>query len=144
MVLIVQSLWNRELTGSMAKAAAETLQAKKISHQIVEVPGALEIPLAVKWAWSKAQKIQEPLLGAIACGVILKGDTYHFEIVANESARGLMDLSLELRIPIGNAILACYKMEEAVDRCGGKFGNKGIEAAEAVCSMIQLKAKNDF
>lgn len=138
-LLIVQSLWNESITGSLLQSARESLKASGFEIEELQVPGALEIPLAIKWSWAKGQRTQKPVLAAVACGCIIRGDTYHFEMVANESSRALMDLSLDLRIPIGHAILACDTQEQAVAR-----RNKGKEAAESVLEMLKLKSAKEF
>lgn len=142
MIVIVQSLWNRSITDRLTEGAAAVLKKADLAYSVVQVPGALEIPLAVQWAYDASMKTQAPLRGAIACGTIVKGDTYHFEIVANESARKLSDLSLELKIPVTNAILAVYQVEQAIERAGNnsKFQNKGEEAAEALVAMLKLSS----
>ena len=140
MILVVQSLWNEAITDKLAEGALRVLQTEGHETRHVRVPGALEIPLAIKWAWSKGQRTQSHLLeGVVACGTIVKGETYHFDVVANESARALTDLSLDLRIPIGNALLAVYNIQDALERTGGKHGHKGEEAAHAVLDMLRLK-----
>jgi 6,7-dimethyl-8-ribityllumazine synthase len=141
MILVVQSLWNRTITDRLAEGAAQLLREADLPYQILQVPGALEIPLAIQWAQDAAVKKHSPLRGVIACGTVVKGDTYHFEIVANESSRKLVDLSLELKIPITNAILAVYNVEQAIERTGGnsKFQNKGEEAAEALVAMLKIQ-----
>ncbi len=144
MILIIQSLWNESLTSKLVDGAKASLQKAKQKSDLIQVPGALEIPLAIKWAWAASQRQQEDLDGVVACGVVIKGETYHFEIVANESAREIMRLSTELRLPIGNAILAVYTLDQALERSGGKLGNKGTEAADAVLSMIRLQTEKAY
>ena len=139
MILIVQSLWNEAITSKLVEGASRILKEKKVPFQVVQVPGALEIPLAVVLE-KKKQKAK--LQGVIACGTVVKGDTYHFEIVANESARALTQLSIDYLLPIGNAILTTYTVDQALERAGGKVGNKGEEGAHTVLQMLELmKAK---
>lgn len=134
MILIVQSLWNEAITSQLAEGARAHLKAQKMNFKCLQVPGALEIALAIQSEAKRSKKIK----GAIACGTVVKGDTYHFEIVAHESARALTDLSLKLDLPIANAILTTFDIDQALERAGGKVGNKGSEAAEAVIRMIHL------
>ncbi|MDB5038290.1 MAG: 6,7-dimethyl-8-ribityllumazine synthase [Bacteriovoracaceae bacterium] len=134
MILILQSLWNSSITEKLVEGAIRVLNQKELAHRVIQVPGALEFPLALTWAHKEL-----PLKGAIACGAVIKGETHHFEIVANESARALTDLSVNLKIPIGNAILAVYHLDQALERIGGKHGHKGEEAAEAVVLMLDLE-----
>lgn len=143
-VLIIKTKWNEEIVDSLARAAAISLKMANIETETMTVPGALEIPLAVKWAWSKSQREQTALDGIVACGCVIKGDTYHFEIVATESARALSQLSLDLRLPIGNCVLTVYKKSDAEERCGESDKNRGIEAAEAVIEMLALKKEKEF
>ena len=135
MILIVKTKWNSSLTSKLSHAAEETCKAHGLSCRVIEVPGSLEIPLAIKWALKSNSTIQ----GVVACGVIIKGDTMHFELVSQEASRALTDLGLEYEIPIGNALIPSYTIEQAVDRCGGSKGNKGLEGAEAVVEMLRLK-----
>jgi len=143
MILIVQSLWSKKITQQLADGATRVLKEQNVAHELVQVPGALEIPLAIKWAWSKSQREQSPFFGAIACGCVIKGETYHFDIVANESARALMNLSVDLRLPIGNAILCVYDHSQAEARCDLSKG-KGAEAALTVLEMLKLKQEKKY
>lgn len=135
MILIVQSLWNESITDKLVEGAVNVLEKQKIPYRHVQVPGALEIPLAIA---AERKRLKSKLTGAIACGTVVKGDTYHFEVVANESARAITQLSVDKRLPIGNAILATYSIDQALERAGGKKGNKGEEAAHAVIQMVAL------
>lgn len=144
MILIVQSLWNEAITDKLVEGAQHVLEEKNHAFETVQVPGALEIPLVTKWAWAKGQRVQKPLLGVIACGTVVKGETHHFETVAAESARALTALSMDLRLPIGNAILCVYNIDQALDRAGGKEGNKGEEAAHAVLHMIEIQQTKEY
>jgi len=136
LILILQSLWNRSLTDNLVKGAEDFLRSQDLRTRVIQVPGALELPLALKWALEADQK--KEIQGAVACGVVIKGDTYHFEMVANESSRGLSDLSLQFGIPVGHAVLATYDISQAIARSQGEQ-NKGLEAAKAVNEMIKLK-----
>jgi len=138
MILIIQSLWNEAITQKLVTGAQKLLDSKKYKHKLIQVPGALEIPLAMQWA---LKKHKAKVLGVITCGTVVKGDTYHFELVANESSRQIADLSLKFNIPVGHGILATYDIDQALERAGGTKGNKGEEAAEAVVEMLELKKK---
>jgi 6,7-dimethyl-8-ribityllumazine synthase len=135
MILVLQSLWNQSLTDRLAKGAREEIERAGFECQLIQVPGALELPLALEWYFvSQVQNIQ----GAVACGVVIKGHTHHFELVASEASRGLMDVSLKHGLPVGHAVLATYTIDQAQQRCQDS-SNKGVEAAQAVLQMIQLK-----
>ena len=128
---IVASRFNEDLSGELLKRAKA--QAEKLGAEIsvTSVPGALEIPLALQWL---AQLRSFDALVAIGC--VIRGDTYHFEIVANESARGITDVSLEFGVPIGNGILTTEDEAQAKARL-----DKGAEAVRVAIEMAQLKMK---
>jgi len=102
------------------------------------VPGALEIPLAVKTALDSGDYD-----AVIALGAVIRGSTYHFEIVANESARCLSNLALESSMPVINGVLTVDTIEQAIERAGTKAGNKGADAAVAAMEMVSLMRKLD-
>ena len=129
---IVASRFNEDLSGELllrAKAEAARLQISELS--IESVPGALEIPLALQWL---AQSGRFDALVALGC--VVRGDTYHFEIVCNESARGVMDVALEYGVPVANGILTTEDEAQAVARL-----DKGVEAVRVAVHMAELQAK---
>ena len=105
----------------------------------VTVPGALEIPAAIAIAMDAARSRREPYDGVIALGCVILGETYHFEIVSNESARGLMDLAVNERLPVGNGILTVDNETQALARAHPEEGDKGGDAARAALTMVALK-----
>jgi 6,7-dimethyl-8-ribityllumazine synthase len=127
---IVASRFNEELSGELLKRAR--VQAEKLGAQITvtSVPGALEIPVALQWM---AQTGKFDALVALGC--VVRGDTYHFEVVANESARGVMDVALECGLPIANGILTTDDEAQAKARL-----DKGAEAVRVALEMAKLKA----
>lgn len=139
-VAIVRSLFNEELTGSLLEKCIDELVKQGIDKELIsvtEVPGALEIPLVARFV------AQQDLANVIiALGVIIKGDTYHFELVANECARGCTIVSQEFGIPVIFEVLAVYSEAQAKARCGGDKDNKGIDAAQAALKMLEVM--NDF
>ena len=128
---IVASRFNEDIAGELLKRAKA--QAEKLGAEVsvTSVPGALEIPLALQWL---AQLRRFDALVAIGC--VIRGDTYHFEIVANESARGVTDVSLEFGVPIGNGILTTDDEAQAKARL-----DKGAEAVRVAIEMAQLRMK---
>lgn len=135
-IAIVGSMFWEEITESLEKHCIETLKEKGVTEKnitIIHVPGALEIPLAVQML---AQKKTYHVI--ITFGAIVKGDTYHFEQVANECIRGCMDVSREYNIPVIYEVLAVYKIEDAVTRATSKDENKGIEAALTALEMVRV------
>ncbi len=130
-VAIVASRFNEELSSQLlarAKAAAEKLG---IELRVESVPGALEIPIALQWL---AQTRRYDALVAVGC--VIRGETYHFEVVCNESARGVMDVALEFGVPVGNGILTTEDEAQALARL-----DKGAEALQAAVEMARLKEK---
>jgi len=126
---IVASRFNEEISGKLlerAKAAARELKAE---IEVVSVPGALEIPLALQWM---AQSGRFDALAAL--GAVIRGETYHFEVVSNESARGVMDVALESGLPIANGILTTEDEAQAMARL-----DKGAEAVRVAVEMAKLK-----
>ena len=130
-VALVASRFNEEISSQLlarAKAEAEKLG---VALQVESVPGALEIPLALQWL---AQTRRFDALVAVGC--VIRGDTYHFEVVCNESARGVMDVALEFGLPVGNGILTTEDEAQALARL-----DKGAEALRAAVEMAKLRGK---
>lgn len=137
-IAIVRSSYYPTLSKSLEKACrryliAEALKEKNI--ETFEVPGSWEIPLIVKNI-AQTGKFN----GVVALGVIIKGETYHFEMIANQCAKALINISLEFNIPISFGILAVYNLQQAKQRSSGKL-NKGIEAAQAILKIIKAVNK---
>ncbi len=136
---IVRSVFNAEMTESLERACLETLVKAGVSEKNIvtlTVPGALEIPITVQ-ALAKTKKYD----CLIAFGVVLKGETYHFELVANESVRGCMRVALDYNIPVITEILSVYTLEQAKARTGNDGYNKGIEAANAALHVTETLKK---
>ena len=130
---IVASRFNEDIASQLlerAKLAARELGAEA---SVVSVPGALEIPLALQWM---AQSGRFDALAAI--GVVIRGETYHFELVAGESARGVMDVALEFGLPIANGILTTEDEAQALARL-----DKGAEAVKVALEIARLKERMD-
>jgi 6,7-dimethyl-8-ribityllumazine synthase len=107
----------------------------------VTVPGSLEIPAVIAFALDGAAEGGTDYDGFVALGTVIRGDTYHFDIVANESSRALMDLSTQESLAIGNGILTTETEEQAWVRARKSEGDKGGFAARAALTMIALKEK---
>jgi len=136
---IVVSKFNEEITSRLAKGAKNALLQKGLKPENiieVEVPGSFELPLAAKFL-IEDQKVQ----GVVALGVVIKGDTDHYEYICSATSAGLMDLQLFHSIPIGFGVLTCHTEEQAMARAGGSEGNKGADAAETVLQMMGLKVR---
>jgi 6,7-dimethyl-8-ribityllumazine synthase len=128
---IVASRFNEALAGELLTRAQGAARELGVESSVVSVPGALEIPLALQWM---AQSGRFDALAAV--GVVIRGETYHFEIVANESARGLMDVALEFGLPIANGILTTEDEAQARARL-----DKGAEAVRVAVEMGNLSAR---
>ena len=128
---IVASRFNEEICGKLVEGARAEAQKLKAECTVYSVPGALEIPLALQWM---AQSGRFDAL--VALGAVIRGDTYHFEIVANESARGVTDVMLEYGVPVANGILTTDDEAQAEARL-----EKGAEAVRVALEMARLKAK---
>ena len=114
-VLLVCSPYYQNITNNLIEGAIKVLKSYSVEYKILNVPGALEIAPAIKLVVDKS--IKKPLFdGFVALGCIIRGETYHFEIVANESSRALTDLSLNYSIPIGNGILTVSNLDQAIKR----------------------------
>jgi 6,7-dimethyl-8-ribityllumazine synthase len=137
-MLIVEARYYEHIAEKLLQGATQVLDEAGVVYDRLTVPGALEIPGAIAMAYEAAQKKRTPYDGVIALGCVIQGETYHFDIVSNESARGLMDLALR-QIPVGNGILTVDNELQAQARLGGGKGHKGAEAARAALAMVKLK-----
>jgi len=137
-MLIVEARYYLGIADELLSGAKKTLDEAGCTYDVVTVPGALEVPAAIAMAFSAAEG-KRPYDAAIALGCVIQGETYHFDIVANESARGLMDLSIQREIPLGNGILTVDNEHQAKERLGGDHGHKGVDAARAALVMARLK-----
>lgn len=132
-ILIAEARFYAHLNDMLLAGARGAIEAAGHSHKTVTVPGALELPGAIALAAESGD------YGAfVALGVVIRGETYHFEIVAGESARGLMALTMD-GIAVGNGILTVENEEQAIVRADPKQGNKGGGAAEAALALLDLK-----
>lgn len=138
-IAIVKSCFRREVADNLEKNCLATFKKeglKKNQIDIFKVPGSLEIPLVVKKLAKK--NIYSAI---ITFGAIVKGDTYHFEQIANECARGCMEVSLQYEIPVIFEVLAVYDLKDALKRATRTKENKGVEAALTALEMIRILSK---
>jgi 6,7-dimethyl-8-ribityllumazine synthase len=126
---IVHSRFNEEICNALLASARAELKKAGAEAEFVAVAGALEIPLALQWM---AQSGRFDALAAI--GAVIRGDTYHFEVVSNESARGVMEVALETGLPVANGILTTDTEEQAMAR-----KDKGAEAVRVALEMARLR-----
>jgi 6,7-dimethyl-8-ribityllumazine synthase len=132
-VLIVEARFYAHLNDMLLAGARAALDVAGHAHETVSVPGALELPAAIALAADRYDAF-------VAIGVVIRGETYHFEIVAGESARALMALTLD-GIAIGNGILTVENEAQAIVRADPTQGDKGGDAARAALALLDLKAR---
>jgi 6,7-dimethyl-8-ribityllumazine synthase len=138
-VAIVESRFYTDIADYLLQGAVNALKEFGCSHEIVTVSGALEIPASIQFlAQNPAKKIDAYV--ALAC--VLRGETYHFEIVSNISNQGLMDVALKHNLAIGNCILTIDTMEQAKERADPTKMNKGAGAVYAALRQLHIKQKN--
>ena len=134
-VLIVEARFYDDLADALLDGARDVLSAYGADIEVVTVPGALEIPGAIAMAEAAGAGFD----GYVALGCVVRGETYHFEIVSNESARGLMDLAVRCGVALGNGILTVEDEAQAWARARASEGDKGGGAARACLEMIAVK-----
>ena len=140
-ILIVEARFYSDLADALLQGATDALEAYGAEYEVITVPGALEIPGAIALAEEGGHRPSgsTPWDGYVALGTVIRGETYHFEVVSNESARGLMDLTVGKRLCIGNGILTCEDEAQAWARAKASEGDKGGGAARAALTMVALK-----
>jgi 6,7-dimethyl-8-ribityllumazine synthase len=139
-ILIVEARFYSGLADELLKSAIDAIEAFGAEHEVLTVPGALEIPAAIAFADEAAHRSRGASYdGFVALGTVIRGETYHFEIVAGESARGLMDLAIGKKLAIGNGILTVEDEAQAWARAKASEGDKGGAAARACLEMIALR-----
>ncbi len=137
--LIVEARYYEEIAAMLLEGAETAFAKAGASFDLLGVPGALEIPLALAIALDHAAASKHPFQGAVALGCVIRGETHHFEIVANESARALMKLALARKLAFGNGVLTVDNEAQALSRADPRQGDKGGDAARAALSIHRLK-----
>src|SRR5580692_2143887 len=139
--LIVEARFYDDIQDALLEGAVAELKAAGVAHEVITVPGALEIPAAIASALDAAEQHGRPYDAAIALGCVIRGDTIHFEIVAIESSRALMDLAVTKKIPLGNGIITVDTDAQAWARARAIELNKGGDAARAALAMLRIKRR---
>ena len=129
---VVTARFNSEVTDKLEEGALSYLEGTGLEVLAVKVPGAVEIPLACKALFDAG------CTGVVALGAVIRGEISHYDYVCNSVERGVTALMLEYNRPIGFGVLTTENEEQAMDRAGGKHGNKGAEAAQVVLEMMGL------
>jgi len=140
-ILIVEARFYEDIADALLVGATRVLQAAGAAYERVSVPGSLEVAPAIAIAADAAERSGRPYDGAVALGCVIRGETLHFEIVAQESARALLDLSVARRLPIGNGILTVESNAQAWTRARADEADKGGDAARAALSLVRLKRR---
>lgn len=133
-VLIIEARYYAEINDMLLAGAKAELEKAGAKYDVLTVPGALEIPAALKWTHEKYDAF-------VVLGCVIRGETTHYDIVCNESARGVYKLVLKKDIALGNGILTVENDEQAIARADPKRKNKGGEAAKAALHMLALRRK---
>jgi 6,7-dimethyl-8-ribityllumazine synthase len=140
-ILIVEARFYEHISDALLAGAAAALEKAGATFDRIAVPGALEIPAAILFAAKASEGAGKSYDGFVALGCVIRGETYHFEIVSNESARGLTDLGLHHGLCIGNGILTVENEKQALVRAEREELDKGGDAARACLALIALKAR---
>ncbi|MBO0334424.1 6,7-dimethyl-8-ribityllumazine synthase [Sneathiella sp. CAU 1612] len=142
-LLIVEADFYRDISDALLDGAKEVLDAAGASYEIVQVPGCLEIPAAIRFAIKSMEFMggRRRFDAYVALGCVIRGETSHYDTVSEESARALMDISTEYCIAVGNGIITCENDEQAWARARKTEKNKGGGAADAALKMLKLKEK---
>jgi len=142
-ILIVEARFYDDLADALLDGATQALSAYGAEYDVVTVPGALEIPGAIRLAIEAQlqEKLKKPFDGYVALGCVIRGETTHYESVCNESARGLTELGVQYAACIGNGILTVENDDQAWTRARVTEKDKGGGAAEAVLALIAIRRK---
>jgi 6,7-dimethyl-8-ribityllumazine synthase len=139
--LIVEARFYEDIADQLVAGAIAEIESRGGTYERVSVPGALEIPAAIRIAIRAMDVVggRRRFDGYVALGCVIRGETSHYDIVAGESARGLMDLSLTFSLSVGNGILTCENKDQAMARASTDGKNKGGVAAAAAIDMVEVK-----
>jgi 6,7-dimethyl-8-ribityllumazine synthase len=142
-ILIVEARFYDDLLDAMLTGAKRALDRARASYEVVTVPGAIEIPGAIKLAHEAANagRLERRFDGYVAIGCVIRGETTHYDTVCQESARGLMDLTIRHNLAIGNGIITVENEEQAWARARPEDQDKGGGAAKACLAMVALKRR---
>ncbi|MBX6320590.1 MAG: 6,7-dimethyl-8-ribityllumazine synthase [Rhodospirillaceae bacterium] len=142
-MMIIEARYYPEIVDELARGAIQVLEQHGSTYKRFEVPGAFEVPAAVRMAIRSMDFSldRRRFDGYVCLGCVIRGETSHYDIVANESARALQNLACEFTLALGYGIITCDTMEQAWERARVDRRNKGGEAARTVLAMIELKRR---
>ena len=138
-ILVVEGRFYDDIANLLLAGAKRAFERAGVDFDVVSVPGALEIPQAIAITLAAAQERHKPYDGVVALGCVIRGETSHYDIVAGESARALMELAIAHLIPIGNGILTVDTEEQALSRARPEEEDKGGWAVAAALALVRLK-----
>ena len=134
-VLIVSSNYYEKISNNLLEGASKELKQNNIDFDVLFAPGCFEIPFLISKNIKKYR-------GFIALGCVIRGETYHFDLIANECARKIIDISNEFLKPVGFGVLTCDNLKQAIARSDLRKKNKGKEAANACIKLLKINAKS--
>jgi 6,7-dimethyl-8-ribityllumazine synthase len=140
-ILVVEARFYDDIADMLMRGAKRVLKDAGAAFDVVTVPGALEIPAAIMIAHHGATAREQPYDGVVALGCVIRGETSHYDIVAGESARAIMDISIALDMPMGNGILTVDTDAQARARARPTGDDKGGGAARAALTLVRLKRR---
>lgn len=140
-ILVVEARFYQDIADALLAGATRALEQAGVAFDRLTVPGSLEVPAAIAMAVEAAEKRRQPYDGAVALGCVIRGDTIHFEIVSQESARALMDYAVTMLFPIGNGIITVDTESQAWARARMEEADKGGDAVRACLAMVSLKRR---
>jgi 6,7-dimethyl-8-ribityllumazine synthase len=140
-VLVVEARFYDDIADELLRGATAAIEAAQARAEVLTVSGALEIPQTLVMALDAAEAAGQPYDAVIALGCVIRGDTLHFEIVAGESARALMDLSVARAVPLGNGIITVDTDQQAWTRARVAELNKGGAAVDAALTVLRIKRR---
>jgi 6,7-dimethyl-8-ribityllumazine synthase len=142
-IMVVEARFYDDISDALWEGAERALKAAGASYERFTVPGALEIPPAIRLAHlaAEAGALKRPFDGYVALGCVLRGETTHYDTVCNESARGIMDLGTRFGLAIGNGILTCETEEQAWTRARANELDKGGGAAQAALALVATRRR---
>ena len=140
-ILVVEARIYDDISDALLAGAAKALDQARAAWDSIIVPGALELVPAIAIALDATERRKKPYDGVVALGCVIQGETFHFDIVAMQSARALLDLSVDRQVPVGNGILTVDNEAQAWARAKLTDGDKGGDAARAALALIEIKRR---
>lgn len=138
-LVIIRTEWNEKIVGALEDGCRRVLDSVKVPYRVIKVPGAFEIPFAVRSFWDAHKYKDDRPRAFIALGCVLRGDTPHFEYVCRAVTDGVLQLNMTLPLPTIFGVLTVDNQQQAEDRIGGRHGHKGEEAAITALKMISVQ-----